>query len=246
MIAKKVILKLAQLITAFSEFLPLLFCIFFFKRLNTRALKVFFIYAIFKFLLTLGSIISIYLFHSRPSFLLIFKFDLISEYLILTYFFWLLIRSRIVRHLLVASTVPFVFYSLWVFSTSPNTTFNNSPTLVELLVFIVVIIYYLFEQMRISFQMPVYQTISFWLSVGLFVYFSGIFFYILLVESYFRQSDRIKNELILISSTVLILKNIILALAFTVKESKAEDSNYEFNIPLEINLDSFTPYNNLN
>jgi len=103
--------------------------------------------------------------------------------------------------------------------------------------------------MRFSFQIPVYQTINFWVAVGLFVYFSGIFFYILLSESYFSKNIRFRDELLLIYTSVTILKNLILAFAVTVKEPKAESEDYEFNIPLEINLDSFesyTPTNNLN
>jgi len=217
--------------------------------LNTKELKVFFIYALVKSVFIIAAILSLYFFQSRPVFLLILKFDLISEYIILIYFFWLLIQSKIAKKILVFSIIPFCFFCLLAFQKTGNTTFNSAPTLVELLVFIIVIIYFLFEKMRISYQMPVYQTINFWVAVGLFVYFSGIFFYILLVESYFSQSNSIKNELLLISSIVTILKNLILAFAVTVKEPKAELEEYDFNIPLEINLDSFesyTPTNNLN
>lgn len=191
---------------------------------------------------------------SREFFLPILSIDLVSEYILLSYFFSLLIRSEIVRKILVFSNIPFLTYWLFVFINTDKSAYNNGPQLVELLFFIVVIIYYFFERMRYTVAVPLYQTLSFWISVGLFVYFSGVFFYILLVETYFSKSpsadrDRILNELKMISCSVVILKNLILGFAVTVKETGEEAEEYNFNIPLDMDLDSFesfTPKNNLN
>jgi len=249
LITKPIKLKQIEFFASFSEIIPLIFCILFYKKLNTIELKVFFIYAIFKAVFILACISSIYLLNSKTLYIIILRFHLMFEYLIVSFFFSLLIRSKVVRYLVLFSSVPFLIYCGLDFYWTDNETFHNTPTLIELLFFIIVIIYFLFEKMRFSFQMPVYQTINFWVAVGLFVYFSGIFFYILLSESYFSQNERVRNELLLIYISVTILKNLILAFAVTVKEPKAESEDYEFNIPLEINLDSFesyTPTNNLN
>lgn len=238
-----------QFITLLSEFLPLIFCILFYKKLNTKALKVFFIYASVKFLLTGLLFIARYYSPNRETYLLVLRFDLIFEYLILSFFYWHLIRSVVVRRILLLSNIPFVAFCLFIYFQTDNARFHYGPTLIELLVFIIVIIYYFFERMRLSVATPVYQTLNFWISVGLFVYFSGVFFYILLVETYYRKSDRILNELKLISCSVVILKNLILGFATTVKEAAEGSEEYEFNIPLDMDLDSFesfTPKNNLN
>ena len=102
---------------------------------------------------------------------------------------------------------------------------------------------------RFSLTRPLYQTVNFWISVGLFVYFSGSFFYILLVEDFFRKSHRILMEFRQISTAIVLLKNLVLSFAVCVKEMPEETGEYEFNIPLDMNLDSFesfTPKNNLN
>jgi hypothetical protein len=218
--------------------------------LNTKALKVFFIYAAVKFLLTALLFVARYYSPSRETYLLVLRFDLVFEYLILSFFFWHLIRSVILRRVLLLSNIPFLAYCLYIYSQTDYATFNNGPTLIELLVFLIVIIFYFFERMRLSMAVPLYQTVNFWLSVGFFVYFSGVFFYILLVETYYLRSDaRILAELKLISCSVVILKNLILSFALSVKEVAEGPEEYNFNIPLDMDLDSFetfTPKNNLN
>ena len=94
-------------------------------------------------------------------------------------------------------------------------------------------------------MIPVYQTLTFWLVVGLFVYFSGNFFYVLLAKSTNEHSELIKIDLVLISGFITLIKNIILSISFTIKEPQENPDEYDFKIPLEINLDSFTPSNNL-
>jgi glucan phosphoethanolaminetransferase (alkaline phosphatase superfamily) len=136
-----------------------------------------------------------------------------------------------------------------MYSSAERTAFVKDPQLLEYMVFIVIIIFYFFERMRFSLTRPLYQTVNFWISVGLFVYFSGSFFYILLVEDFFRKSHRILMEFRQISTAIVLLKNLVLSFAVCVKEMPEETGEYEFNIPLDMNLDSFesfTPKNNLN
>lgn len=174
------------------------------------------------------------------------RFDAIFEYILVSYFLSLIIQNNLVRNLLKLSIPPFVIYCLLDFFFSEKDSFRNLPVLIEFLLLIVTIIFVFFEKMKLNFQVPVYQTMNFWVLVGLFVYFSGTFFYYLLAEKYHRESERIRLELLIITSFVTILKNIILSVAVTVREPKETTEDYDFGIPLEINLDSFTPSNNLN
>ena len=90
---------------------------------------------------------------------------------------------------------------------------------------------------------PIYQSISFWICVGLFLYFSGNFFFFL-----FNTSSSDKNflhQLRIGYSIVTISKNILLSLAFFATEYVEEKDNI-FDISNELNLDSFNPKNNLN
>ena len=121
----------------------------------------------------------------------------------------------------------------------------NDASVIEFLIFIVILIYFFFEKMKQNFIVPIYQTINFWVCVGLFVYFTGSFFFLLLLSNVDKTDTHLKNEMKIIYSIVTILKNIILSLALLVNEDKTDEFQ-EFQIPNELDLDSFTPNNNLN
>ena len=138
-------------------------------------------------------------------------------------------------------------YNVYDYYKFGNTVFGNLPTLIEFMIFIVVIIFFLFEKMKFSISQPIYETINFWICVGLFVYFTGNFFYILLVENSKNNDPVLKNELMIIYSSVTIGKNLILSFSMVKKQEIDKSSNSNFlNIPSELNLDSFYPNNNLN
>jgi hypothetical protein len=67
----------------------------------------------------------------------------------------------------------------------------------------------------------------------------------MLAESSNNHTSEIRNDLAFISSSITLIKNIILSISFTIKEPQENLDEYDFKIPLEINLDSFTPSNNL-
>jgi|JI10StandDraft_1071094.scaffolds.fasta_scaffold57872_2 hypothetical protein len=101
--------------------------------------------------------------------------------------------------------------------------------------------------MQHSFQTPIYETIIFWISVGLFVYASGIFFYILLITNSNKADVHFLSQLKVVYAFVTIIKNIVLSIALfkSNKEDNFKDDK-TLNLPSELDLDSFYPNNNLN
>jgi len=97
--------------------------------------------------------------------------------------------------------------------------------------------------MKTEISYPLYQSISFWICVALFLYFTGNFFYLLFVDS--TRDKVVIKQLRIIYTIVTISKDILLCLALFAIERK-EDNNNEFRIPEEIDLDSFSPNHNLN
>jgi hypothetical protein len=90
---------------------------------------------------------------------------------------------------------------------------------------------------------PIYQNISFWICVGLFLYFTGNFFFLLFPVS---STDIVfKNQIQSIYIAVTITKNIILSFSFFANEIKEEKDDAP-NFPSNLNLDAFGPYKNLN
>ncbi len=247
MIQITVILEILINIALLSEFIPLIFCVLFYKKLNTRFLEVFFIYAILQAVFIILISLNYYINRSLPTNNLILRFHLVFEYILIGYFLYLLIESVIARKILLFSILPFLIYNFYDFLKYGNSTFSNTPTIVEFFIFIVFIIIFFFEKMQNDFTVPIYSTISFWICVGLFVYCTGNFFYILFSENFKNANIEIKNQLKLLYSVITILKNIIIGFSlFNISsQKKSEDSN-SAQFPSDINLDAFTPNHNLN
>ncbi len=82
--------------------------------------------------------------------------------------------------------------------------------------------------MKSSSLYPIYNSIHFWISVGLFMYFTGNFFYILLVEYSTLADAEVKNQLKVIYSAVTIIKNLLLGLAFLSSEKTDAESDEDY------------------
>ena len=88
--------------------------------------------------------------------------------------------------------------------------------------------------MKIVTQYPLYQSISFWLCVGLFIYFTGNFFFLLFANN--SKDPAFKKQLQIICYVVDIFKDIILSLAWFAHEP-TEEENSELLIPDDVHLD---------
>jgi hypothetical protein len=87
---------------------------------------------------------------------------------------------------------------------------------------------------------PLSQSITFWICVAFFLYFTGTFFFFIFLN---YTGDQHFNALLsTIYSFVTITKNIILSLAFLANEP-IEQVEEQLHIPTDINLDDFTLYN---
>lgn len=161
---------------------------------------------------------------------------MVIEYIAISYLLNFIIIGSLAKKILKYLIIPFVLFNIYDFYLYGDASFGNIPTIVEFFIFIVFIIYFLFEKMKLSYQEPVYSSISFWICVGLFVYFTGNFFYILLV---INSTPDDKNELIIIYSFVTIIKNIILGLSLLKNEDSILQKN-NISIPNDFILENFT------
>ena len=167
------------------------------------------------------------------------------EYILISLFLSRIIHSNIAKRLILILILPYSVLCIYDHYANGNASFSSFLTIIEFFVFIIFIIFFLFEKMRYSFFVPIYQTINFWICVGLFVYFTGSFFYVLLVTSSSKDPNS-KNELIIIYGLVTIVKNLILSFALFNDEKEDISHQNELIIPTDINLDNFTQTNNLN
>jgi hypothetical protein len=87
---------------------------------------------------------------------------------------------------------------------------------------------------------PLYRLTSFWICVGLFIYFSGNFFYFLLIST--NKDPNYLNQMRIVYSIVNITKDIILSLAWFAHERSETDADI-LKIPDGLGLDDDLPFN---
>ena len=102
------------------------------------------------------------------------------------------------------------------------------------------IIYFFYDRMKTVVSYPLYQTITFWIAVGLFLYFTGNFFFLLFKKT--SSDPNLKKQMRIIYTLVTVAKNIILSSAFFANEI-TENQGEEFGIPSSLDLDNF-PFDN--
>jgi hypothetical protein len=115
------------------------------------------------------------------------------------------------------------------------------PLISEYLILLVFIIYFFFEVLQETVVEPIYHKAIFWISVAFIINFSGNFFLLLYSIKSF-DNEMFRNTFTIIYSSVTILKNILLCISVTVKESRQD--NLSSHDPIDIDLDSFHPIKN--
>ena len=224
--------------TFFSEILPLIFCILFYKKLNTKALKVFFIYAILLFFFSVFSLFLIKVIKARFLYLAALRVFNICEYSVIAYFLYQVFQVRRFKNIVRATIPIFIIYAVSDYIITDKSNVNSNSNIVSALLAIMMIVYYFYEKMKTVVLYPLYQSIVFWICVSFFLYFTGTFFFFI-----FLNSSTDKEFKVLMNSIygfVTILKNIILCLALFASENTEEQEDNILRIPNEIELDEFS------
>jgi len=226
--------------TTFTEFLPLLFCILFYKKINSSTLKVFFIYTIIlAFFALLSLLILTFLKSDTTKFLaatgLNLKVFSIFEAATITVFFLSYIRGRVLRYIIIGLLVVFIGFTLYALISGKWKSSPAVTLIFEFLFILFVIIIFLFQRMQNAVDVVISSTISFWIAVGFFIYFAGNFFYILM--SMQATDLAVKSQMTLINFIVTIAKNILISLALLGTESRP-DAGDQIHLPEGFDLDS--------
>ena len=185
----------------------------------------------------ISTYIASYYFKSRIAYLLLLKFYTVCEYSIFALFLNAIIKNPLVKSILKFSIPVFIIFALsYYFIISPK-IFSTYPSIVEFLLFIIFIIYFFYEKMQTVVMYPLYQSITFWICVAFFIYFTGNFFFFLFSNT--TKDPNFIKQLLIIYGIVTITKNILLCCALLASEP-VEENDEVLNIPTDINLDDFT------
>ena len=176
----------------------------------------------------------------RNTYFLVIRLFNMCEFATITMLIYHIIKNDIIKKVLLYSIPVFVSYGIIDYLTSNKDQFNNHSQIISTLLLIIFIIYYFFEKMKTVVMYPLYQSITFWIFVSFFIYFTGNFFFFIFSGS--SDDEEFKKQMNMIYSLVTITKNILLCLAVLATEN-LEQKEDVLDIPNHMDLDEFSPTN---
>ena len=222
--------------------MPFLFCLFFFKRFTTKNSKAFFLYTFVITILVFFVVLTKYIIQSDEYYYLVVRIYNVLEYSLLAYLFFLYIRNKIIRNILLFSAIPYTLFCAYAFLISKEPTLALGPLITEYLVLLIFIVYFFFEVMQDNFVEPIYHKAFFWISVAFIINFSGNFFLLLSSLNNFKDPT-FRDTFLVINGTVTILKNILLCIAVVIKENKSENK-FSNDLSIDSELDTYLSFKN--
>jgi hypothetical protein len=121
--------------------------------------------------------------------------------------------------------------------------FKNGTTIFEFFSFLILSVVYFTGKLQRVEKYDFLVSKKFWVLAGLFVYFSGNFFYMLLVEISKFTTYENKQSLTIIYCTITILKNLIISIGLSLPEKSNNPDNF---LPFAEELELNTHQNNPN
>ena len=148
-----------------------------------------------------------------------FRIFTIVEYCLLTVLLYKNIKSQGFKKVMLFISIIFVLYAFFDIFQGNSDSFDSYPSGLECILLIAYCIYFLFEKINEPDSLFLYNTPTFWVVVGLILYFSGTFFL------YIYSQNNVGNESFqmtykFVNSGFNILKLLLISVAFLVKPPK--------------------------
>lgn len=225
--------------------MPFIFCLYFFKKHNAKDIKVFFVYTLLLFISIIAVLTFRYIFNSYSTYLIFYRFFIVIEFALISYFFYLNIIEKIIKRIILFFVFCFCIFSIYDYLATLNTGFSYHPLVLECLLFPSIIILFFYEKLKYNTKFPIYLYPGFWIAVGFLIFSTGNFF-LFLFSKLLLQNLENKHLYNSIYGSFTILKNVFLCAAIGIAaNSKLNDDPSAIDINLD--LETFTPsINNTN
>jgi hypothetical protein len=174
--------------------------------------------------------------HSFASYNLCLKINSFTEFLCLLLFILYEINSRyrvqIFSILMISFSLLFIYEQI----NYDISEFKSGTTIFEFITLLIVTIIYFFRKLVHIDNERSIITKKFIMIIGVFLYFSGNFFFMLLVEISKSSTFENKRNLTLVYCSITIIKNIIISIGLSLPEKPKNPDNFiPFPDELEIN-----------
>jgi hypothetical protein len=221
----KTIENLFIYLDTFSNFLPILFFIFYWKRNKPDlGLTIITVHTLISFIINYLIII-----YSNKITFLYESFTPI-EYLFFSAFLYLTIKNKNIRKYIIGLSILFIIFLIFFYLANKKNTLviDSVPIGIETILILIYCFYYLYEQMNDVSTMFIYNKYSFWIILGMVIYLSGSFF----IYVFANQFSKEINQYWFITNILSILKNIFFAIAIylnAIDTSKKKFSSIQYN-----------------
>ena len=162
----------------------------------------------------------------------------IIECVLLSYFYYLLLRTKNKKIILFSATILLCFAFLIDFLFNKRNP-SFLPLALEGFFYIVIIMYFFYEKVKYISNAPLYSISSFWISIAFLITFSGTFFLYLFSISMMNKDPAFKYQYNIIYGCFTILKNTLLCIAVFVNRTSNISIKEKMIAP---NLDLDTSY----
>ena len=230
-----IIIETLRNLNYLSEILPFFFCLLFFKKINSKEMKVFFVYTSVSLLLFIISFSASKFYPEHLNTIL--SISLVVQFIFLSILYFNIIRSAKIKKLIIFGTFAYIVFWIYNFSKTSSTDLDFTPLAIECIFFMFLIVYYFYEIMRFNLDIQLFQLPSFWISVAFLINFSGTFILFLFPKPLLNDPE-FANQNLVIVSTITIIKNILFCIALTTTKKLINPKNHS-TLPSDLNLDSF-------
>jgi hypothetical protein len=240
-------LQIFGILTYFFELLPFLLCSIFLKRIcTTQEGKAFFVYTALYGLIIILVLFFRYYLDNRAVTAILKRLAIVIEFTILCTYFNQIIINRNIKRVLPLAVFMFVVLACYDYYTSVERVISFMPLVIECLFFILLIVYFFYEKVQFSLLTPIYLAMSFWISTGFIIYFSGNFFLFLYSKAAVKD-DVFKMQYNLVYNFFTILKNILLSVGIIIHNPRNfQNDNISIQPDLNNSLDPFSVYRKSN
>jgi len=215
----KTIENLFNYLASYSAFLPVIFFFVFFK--TSRKEKVFWIiviYSIYNFLTDIGLI---YLNH-KPSRIFLYSSFTFFEYILFASVLYIIIKKNNFKRFIVIASVLFSIFIISYNLLIKIRFLDSIPIGVEAILILIYSFYYLYEQMKDTENLFIYNVYSFWIVLALMLYLAGSFF----IYLYTSQLPAKQIPYYWVFTNIFsIVKNIFFSLAIIIYANQSTTKN---------------------
>ncbi len=184
------------------------------------------------------TLILLHYYHSRQLVFIILAAFTIFEFSSFCLFYYYALRNKLEQNSIFVLWLLFlIFATIDFFYINKKNDFDSLTVGVELILIIILCIYYLVVQLKANYNLSVYSTSDFWVIIAFLIYSSGTLFLYIMAENMLAD-EKFRVQYTIINASFNILKNVLLAVAMLMKPA-----NFDKNSLQVTELDNLLTFN---